>query len=334
MKARYTKIAAAVLTLGLSLSLAACEGQVPQVAAPTEDTATAPDLTERQEQKIRKEILDAIDQATEAKNSAGLEQRLTGPMLAIRNSDIAIAAKTGQLRKEATIPDKVAQVVIPTDAGWPRTAFAITTTTEDQQTQRLMVMTQESARQNYKLAAVARLFSGVTLPKFEVPEHGSKMGTPNDDGLVATPRQAVERYADVLTNGASSQFASQFADDTFRQTLGQVAQSVQEGMERNKGTQQQTFTAVPNQLWGMRSVDGSELVVAEIDSVWTRQAGEGRESQPASDEERALFGDGKPTSTMKVTYVNVVALVIPAKDSGKQITAVGADRLSVKVEAV
>ena len=54
----------------------------------------------------------------------------------------------------------------------------------------------------------------------------------------------------------------------------------------------------------------------------------------ASDDEKALFNSDKYTSTMKVTYVNVVALYIPLASSGEQITAVGADRQPVKVEAL
>ena len=48
----------------------------------------------------------------------------------------------------------------------------------------------------------------------------------------------------------------------------------------------------------------------------------------------ALLNSDKYTSTMKVTYVNVVALYIPLASSGEQITAVGADRQPVKVEAL
>ncbi len=105
-------------------------------------------------------------------------------------------------------------------------------------------------------------------------------------------------------------------------------------MERNNGTQTQTFTVVPDAIKIMRSSDGGDLVVAQINSEWTRAAGDGRESLPASDEEQALFGDGTATSTMKVTYVNIVALYVPPEDSGEQITAVGAERKPIKVEAI
>ena len=259
---------------------------------------------------------------------------MSGPELEIRTSELQVAQKTGKLDPKTTIPTDITQTVIPTDNGWPRSVFSITTTTEDQQSKRLLVFTQGDARENYKLWGVARLFQGVEMPKFTVPNIGSQMGHPTDENLVMTPEQAVQRYADVLQNGTKSQYAGDFADDYFRQDLQNLSQTVQQGMERNKGSQEQTFTPVDGQMQIMRSSEGGDLVVAQINSVWTRTAGEGRESLPASDSERALFGDGKATSTMKVTYVNVIAMYIPPAKSGAQITTVGAERQPVKVEAV
>ncbi len=385
MRSRITKLMAAVAALGLTLGLGACEGRIPEPQAAPADVDQIPDLTEEQESKIRASILETLDQATQNMSGDGLSARVTGPMLDVRNSAITVGKATGGLDKTNTIPSDMMQTVIPVDSGWPRTVYTITTTTEDQQSQRLLVFTQDSPRQNYKLWGVARLFAGAQLPRFTVPEIGTQMGLPNDSGLVATPQEAVERYADVLQNGANSEFADQFADDSLRQTIASVAQTVQEGMERNNGTQTQTFTVVPdaikimrssdggdlvvaqiNSEWTraagdgreslpasdeeqalfgdqtftvvpdaikiMRSSDGGDLVVAQINSEWTRAAGDGRESLPASDEEQALFGDGTATSTMKVTYVNIVALYVPPEDSGEQITAVGAERKPIKVD--
>ena len=334
MRARIITIIAAALALGLTMGLGACEGRIPEPQSAPEQIDQMPDLTQEQEEKIRASILETLDQATEQMNGEGLSSRVTGPMLEVRNSAITIGKAIGEMDKTHTIPSDIMQTVIPVDSGWPRTVFTITTTTEDQQSQRLLVFTQDSPRQNYKLWGVARLFSGAQLPRFTIPEIGSQMGLPNDTGLVATPQEAVERYADVLQNGAESEFADQFADDSLRQTIDSVAQTVQEGMERNNGTQTQTFTAVPDAIKIMRSSDGGDLVVAQINSEWTRAAGDGRESLPASDEEEALFGDGTATDTMKVTYVNIVALYVPPEDSGQQITAVGAERKPVKVEAL
>ena len=244
-----------------------------------------------------------------------------------------MARATDNLDRKTTIPTDLAQTVISTESGWPRTVFSITTTTEDQQSKRLLVLKQDSAHQNYKLWGVARLFSGVKMPKFEIASLGSQQGTDKDSGLLMTPKEAVKEYADVLQNGANSKYASQFADDDLRTKLSELTDQVQKAMELNKGTQEQTFTPVDDAICVMRSSDGGDLVVAQINSEWTRRAGEGRESQPASDAEKALFGDGKATSIMKTTYVNVVALYIPKANTGKQVTAVGSERQPIKVEA-
>ena len=325
-----------VSVLVITGTLTACEGQIPQPLAGQESSSgstASPDLTQGQEKRIRERILKAVQDATDAKSTNGLDQNMSGPALQIRSSQIAIAKSTGTLDPRATIPTEVAQTVIPTQSGWPRTVFTITTTTQDQQSKRLLVLKQEEATSNYKLWAVARLFPGAQLPKFEVASIGSQMGDPDDSGLELTPVQAVQQYADVLQNGSKSRYASIFADDHFRQTLSDLTATVQEGMERNKGTQHQTFSVPKDQIAVVRSADGGDLVVAQINSQWVRQAGEGRQSLPASDSERALFGKTAATSVIKVGYVNVIAMYIPPAGSGQQITAVGAEQQPVSVEA-
>ena len=336
MNKRITTALAATMVCALTLGLAGCEGQVPQTVAPSVKDNEIIDVTVAQEKQIRGKILDVLNQANEAKSADGLAARVSGSQLKIRTAQLNIAQYTQQdVTPLATIPSDVTQVVIPTDNAWPRYIFTVTTTTEDQQAKRLLVMRQESARQNYKLWAVARLLEDVSLPGFAPAKQGNVMGDANDSNLVMTPKQAVQRYADVLQNGSKSQYASKFADDLLRQELANTTAKVQEGMQRNNGTQEQKFTAVPEQMWVMRAADGAgDLVVGRINGEWTRKAGDGRESRPASDDEKALFNSDKYTSTMKVTYVNVVALYIPLASSGEQITAVGADRQPVKVEAL
>ncbi|RSX55495.1 hypothetical protein D2E26_0058 [Bifidobacterium dolichotidis] len=331
------RLIAATAVLVMGVSLAACEGELPKVSQDTNAEAI-PDLTTDQEKAIREKLLADIQKCNDEKNPANLGQAMTGPELQIRQSELQIASKTNELDPKTKIPTDITQTVVPTDNGWPRSVFTITTTTDDQQSKRLLVFTQNSARSNYKLWGLARLFQGVKMPKFAIPAIGAQNGTESDNGLLMTPKQAVERYADVLQNGKNSKYAADFGDDLFRQELEQLQNTVQQGMERNKGSQQQTFTPVNGEMRVMRSADGGDLVVAQINSEWTRSAGEGRESQPASKSEKALFGDGKATSTMRVQYVNVVALYIPPKsnavDSAHVVTAVGAERQPVKVEAI
>ena len=187
MNKRWNKLCVSALAcMALVVPLTACEGQLPTPAADT-STKVAPDLTEAQEKKIRLKILKTIDEADQAKNPDGYATVMGGPQLDIRISQTTINQRGGGMSEYATIPKDIAQTVIPTDDGWPRSVFTITTTTEDQQSKRLLVFDQESAQQNYKLMAMARLFEGAKLPKFEIPTIGSQMGTAKDEKLVAQP---------------------------------------------------------------------------------------------------------------------------------------------------
>lgn len=328
-----TSALASSLVLSPVLCLSACDGQVPKPVE-SQTSKEQPDLTMIKEKDIRFRVLCALERANDEKNVDGLDEYLSGPALDVRTSELTVAKKIGKLDPKTTIPREVAQTIVPTNSSWPRDVMTITTTTKDQQSKRLLVFRQDRARANYKLWAVARLFPGVHLPKFAVPSIGSSMGKENDSGLIMTPRDAIAAYADVLQNNDNSKFAKRFSNDYLRQKLTELSKTVQEGMERNKGTQNQTFTPSADVISVMRSTDGSDLVVARIDSVWIRKAGEGRESRPASDEEKALFGNSNPKSTMRVTYVNVIALVIPPAGSNMKITPVGAERQPIKVEAL
>ena len=327
------RMVAALLACVAAVGLSACDGQPPSVEASSSASQTGPDLTASQEKAIRRRILAGINAANDSRDAKGLDAYMSGPALTIRTSELSIAKATGELDPKTTIPSGAVQTVIPTDSGWPRSVFTITTTTKDQQSKRLLVLRQDSARNNSRLWAVARLFEGAQLPKFAIPSIGSSLGEADDSGLVMTPSDAVQRYADVLQKGSQSDYAKQFSDDYFRQDLATLAETVQKGMEQNAGTQNQTFTASRDDISVMRSTDGGDLVVARIDSQWKRSAGEGRKSLPASDAEKALFGSGTATSVMTVTYVNVVALYIPPANSGKQVVAVGAERQPVAVKA-
>lgn len=172
------------------------------------------------------------------------------------------------------------------------------------------------------------------MPKFNVATIGSEQGDAKTEGLVKTPEAALREYADVLEKGSSSEYAKNFADDAFRQQVTTLTESVQKAIEQNEGSQSQKYTAETKDIKVLRTADGGALIVGEIKSVWTRTAGGNRKSMPASEGETALFGDAEATGTLEVTYVNEVALYIPAAGaSDAQLRAVGAERQPVSVQA-
>ncbi|MFC0265101.1 hypothetical protein [Alloscardovia macacae] len=311
------------------VSLAACTPS-PQAQA---DPDGAPVVTTDQEQKIRQNVLKAIKAADDARDTKALAARMSGPALTVRESQLKIAQSTNKLDSSATIPDSLSQSIVSTSKTWPRDLFAITTVTDQQQSQRLLVLDQEKATSNYKIWGLVRLFSGVQMPKFAVATIGSEQGDANTSGLLLTPAQAAQQYADVLEKGSNSSNANRFADDSFRQQLATLTESVQSAIAQNEGSQTQTYSADTKNMKVIRTADGGALAVVAITSVWTRTAGSNRKSLPASESETALFGNAQSTSTLEVTYMNEVALYIPASGSSEQIRAVGAERQPISVVA-
>ncbi len=82
-----------------------------------------------------------------------------------------------------------------------------------------------------------------------------------------TPAEAVERYADVLQNGAKSQFADDFADDycarTCRTSRRPCSRAWNATTDAGADVHRRSRTA---RCKIMRSTDGGDLVVAQINS--------------------------------------------------------------------
>ena len=312
-------------------SLPGCGEPVPHPSQQSASAQSSPAVTVEQVKRVEDRVLTAVEKADRSRDPSLLDGSLSGPELAIRSSQLTVEKAVNKDDPKKTIPRTIRQRVLPVTSGWPRTVYTITSTTVDQQSERLLVFQQESATSNYTLWGLVRLFSGIRLPKFEIPSIGSRQGTDKDTGLVMTPRQADRLYASVLTN-RNAPNGAKVENDQFRRSLGQLEGSVEQGVKANEGTQEQTFTPDLDHLAVMRSADGGDLVVARIDSTWTRSAGGGRQSNPASDAEKALFGDQKATSRIQVQYVNTVALYVPPAARNATIRAVGAERESISAK--
>lgn len=324
---------AVLLCIGVTGGASACGTPVPQPSRRSASVQTTPSVTTAQVRRIENAIFDSVHQADQKRDPHLLQTRLSGPELAIRSAQLQIEKSVNKTDPKMTIPRSIRQRVVPINSDWPRSIFVITSTTSDQQSGRLLVFNQQEAHDNYRLWGLVRLFSGIKLPQFEIPSIGSRQGTAQDSGLVMSPAQAVRLYARAMQQ-ADKPIPAKVEKDQFLTSLGDLESSVQKGVAANAGSQSQVFTPDLNDIKIMRSADGGDLVVARIDSVWTRSAGEGRQAQPASDAEKALFGNQKATSTIRVRYVNVVALYVPPAAKNATVRAVGAEREPIEAKAL
>ncbi|QJW36202.1 hypothetical protein [Cellulosimicrobium protaetiae] len=314
------------------LLLGACAVPLPTPQPdPTQDPAP-PVLTESQETVVLDAVASALAAAGESNDPAQLDGRVTGPALAIRTSQLAVAAARGNADLVTELPTDVQQVVIPTTQTWPRTSYAVSVQPESLQTPRLSVLEQAGARDAYELWAWVRLLPGVTMPSFADPSIGSEAVAPDDSDLLVTPTDAVAQYADVLNLGGGSGFAGAFEDDSFRTQLADRAQAWTTALEPAAGQYALTFTPNPDeQVRAVRTADGGALVVGAMTSLESMTAEEGAQVPPDLETIKALYGTTAPTNVLKVGYVDVVALYVPPAGSEEKIRVLGNEHVATSV---
>ncbi|MCM3534196.1 hypothetical protein SAMN05518682_3286 [Cellulosimicrobium aquatile] len=315
-----------------ALLLAACSAPLPTPEPdPTQDPP-APVLTEAQETAVLDAVAAALAAASETNDAAQLEGRVTGPALAIRTSQLAVAAARGNADLVTELPTEAQQVVIPTTQTWPRTSFAVSVQPENLQTPRLSVLEQDTARGDYQLWAWVRLLPGVTMPSFADPSIGSEDVAPDDSSLLVTPTDAVAQYADVLNLGTGSGFAGSFEEDSFRTLLAKRAQDWTTALQPAAGAYSLTFTPNPDEpVRAVRTADGGALVVGAMTSQESMTAEEGAQVPPDTESIKALYGGAAPTNVLKVGYVDVVALYVPPAGSEEKIRVVGNEHVATSV---
>jgi hypothetical protein len=201
-----------------------------------------------------------------ASSAAALAPRVSGPALALRTAEYAVAAATAGGQPVTPLPLTPQTVVTPSTTEWPRTQMVVSEQPDDLTSPRVLVLRQESPRSAYTLWGWARLLPGSQMPPTASPLTGSAPLPPDTAGLVAAPVDVVAQYADVLTNGAASAFAASFASPDAYLAQVELLRSQYATATQGSGTLTQTYAPVPDQVFALATADGGALVAAGLTS--------------------------------------------------------------------
>jgi hypothetical protein len=325
------RTAALAGALAGAILLAGCASPLPSPAPDAAPADAVPALTTDQMLEVRTAVAQTLEQAGATNDTALLGNRLTGPALSLRTSQLAVAAARGDAGLVTNLPADVQQDVITTTETWPRQAYAVTVQPEDMQSPRLLAYEQTTARDPYKLWAWVRLFPSATLPSFHSAAVGSEAVPADDATLLMTPADAVAQYADVLTLGAGSAYAGSFGDDPLRAWVASNATLQMAELTKAEGTMTMTFTPMPGEVRAVRTSDGGAMVMAGLSGLETRTIEEGGKIAPGSETEKALFGGNTPTNKLNVGYTTMVAMYIPPADAGTTVQVLGMENVATSV---
>ena len=309
----------------LVLGLTACAAPLPQ-PEPEPVPAVAPAATTGfQAQDGLTDVGEVRAAADAALDAAQLPPRVEGPALAVRTAEYARATATAGAKPPTALPTDEQALIVPQTDTWPRTQLVVTKQPDDLQAPRILVMQQTAPREPYRLWGWGRMGAGVQMPATAAPETGSPVLAPDATGLLVTPTEALQQYADVLANGAASPYAASFQLDTFRTSIEAARAATVAGVQA-AGSATETYTPEAAPVVTLQTVDGGAIVVGQLTTVSTVTLTVAGGTIPISDPfYAALTGKQSAASNFVRTFTDVLVMYVPPAGSGALVQLLAAE---------
>ncbi|MEE6280628.1 hypothetical protein [Georgenia sunbinii] len=311
-----------------AVMLAGCGSDVPQPEPEPAATAPVPVLDDDRIERILDDVQTVVAEGDEALDAELLESRVSGPALDMRRAEYQLAAASdGERAPTPLTTDSQVEVVAATDE-WPRSLFVVSHIPQDANLPLLLVLTQQSPRDQYKLWFWSPLLPGAQTPTTARPEAGSPPLAPDAEGLRRTPAEAVSAYADLLGDPGTS---SDFADDPFRAGYREMIDALSATVEV-AGEVTERYAVRDGSVAAMTTDDGGALVVGVIDAGLTISRTVDGSTLEAGGDIALLMGDGaRIAGSATADYLVPVALVVPPAGSPDPITVLGAGHVISQV---
>ncbi|MBO3086348.1 hypothetical protein [Cellulomonas fengjieae] len=321
---RPTRVLAAVGSV-LVLGLSACSAPLPQ-AQPDPVPAVAPAATTvSQTQTLLGDVGEVLTTADTALDAAQLTPRVEGPALAVRTAEYVRATATAGAKLPTALPTDEQALIVPQTDTWPRTQLVVTKQPDDLQAPRILVMQQTAPREPYRLWGWGRMGAGIQMPATAAAETGSPALAPDATGLLMTPTEALQQYADVLANGDASTFAASFEPDTFRTSIEAARAATASGVQA-AGSATETYTPDAAPVVSLGTVDGGAIVVGQLTTVSTVTLTVAGGTIPIADPfYAALTGKQSAGSNFVRTFTDVLVMYVPPADSGAKVQLLAAE---------
>ncbi|CAN7302098.1 glycosyl transferase [Microbacterium sp. LjRoot45] len=299
-----------------------------------------PAVTKAQAERILARIAEQVAAADEKNSAKAAAERLEGAALATRTTNYTLRKELKDLDPLPAIPTANLKILLPEAfEGWPRTFFAVVEDA-DSGVATIMTVTQRDAWSNYKLSYIANMVADASLNV--APEYiGAPKVQPDSAFLVLAPQDLAAAYADVLDNGADSEYAALFEEesDSFRALVAdnradRVAQFNKTGSKTGKIA----FAASAGKAdpVAMATLDSGAIVavlVNESDSVTPTNDDAVIKVPDDNKVVKALSGVSQSATGFTTTYADQLFFFVPSQSSTERIQFLGysSDILSAKV---
>lgn len=307
----------------LSLSGCVAEYENPTLVPkplPAVDTLTAV-MDRSQLERILADIELVVSQADENLDRESIEARVDGPALQIRRFAYNLARRS---EEGTNIPTEIktspVQLFLPsaTDT-WPRSVMVVTGEEELQ----MLVLRQESAREQYKLYHYIDLLPGAAFPEVAAETVGANAIREDNRFLFASPLVIPGLVGELLNDGPSA--PASLLLDPENDYIRDVS-SVQRGLAETLSNANLNFAHALGDfsLVMLATADGGALVSMLMVDTYTIIPNEPGDAVAISGNEALLLGSSGSATGIETRYGSMLLFHIPSGGAEARITLLGA----------
>ncbi|MGO1182562.1 MAG: hypothetical protein ACTHZ5_07590 [Micrococcaceae bacterium] len=282
-----------------------------------------PIVVDQQLEQILARVGATVARGDEEQDADVLGSRMTSQALQARKDNYRNRAIDDETRAAAALPaGPVLAAWSDATAEFPRN-LVVVTGGEDDQTPQLMVLRQEDARSQYKVAYTSSMIPGTEFPVSSVMDAGAEQINVGDDaGLAMSPQAALQGLGDYLSD-PEDEFGERVEENVTIDALHTFQTERQESLE--EASAEYSRSAVENGYTAVRLPDGSALVIGSLNAETRMSPNEEGAGIEVSELSAELAGEDSRNHEGDVveTYRESVALLVPAdEDDAAQVRLV------------
>ena len=300
-------------------------------------------VTDSQLQRIVGDLATKVKAADTDKDWKALAIRAAGPVLEIRKVRYLLQSKSKKIK---ALPDIVANPVTVSlpmqlpeeETAWqPRTIMLVTKSEETTQGPQLMVLQQQTPRENYKLWYLIDLLPGNTFPEVAAQDAGA-LTVESDNAFLATKLDTLPyKYGNVLNKGTSSTFAREFdlKADKFFEARNADQNAQKEDLKKVKATISFQHALGDKNISGMLTLkSGGLIAVAMTDTSIIKPTVRGSAVSVTQAEQKILLNAPGSATGLSIKYENMLLFYVPIAGSNQRIKLLGASQGILSVKAL
>jgi len=335
-------IPAALVTFGLLAGCASSADAKPETESGL-SPATSVVVNDAQLQRIVREVATTVKTADGARDEPLLLTRVAGPALELRKIQYFLQTKNKKIPKLPEIIANPVTIALPmqlpaAELGWqPRTIMVVTKSEATTRAPQLLVLQQESPRENYKLWYLIDLLPNAKFPDVAAQDIGAISVAAENEYLATKLKSLPFKYGDTLNKGTESKYFEAFdlASDKFYAAISQdQADKIAKQVNAKTSIRFQHSLGNPN-IIGMLTLESGGLVAVQMnDTEIIRPKIRGQAVSVTTIEGKILLNAPGSSTGIKTVYGNQMLFYVPVSGSAEKIRLVGASQGILSVKAL